>query len=387
MDLSKYIPQYRQEIEKMADFWLKWSVDTTFGGYFCAISAKGEVTDTDKYVRWQGQQAYTFAKLYQQTVTRPEWLEYAKNGADFLLQFASDSKDNWYATTDRMGHLVQPAADAQPEAFAAAAWGTLALVSAEEIYAEAARKTLQKTFKKRDKLLLKWTEDVAGPRHLKNLNEWTALATALLACQEIITEKFLKEKATLLLTELTTHFWEPRAEILLTNVPAGGGYCECEKGRRLQPGAAFEALNVGLDLTKMLKKNKIAKQLARQVEYIAQTTWDEKYGGFFQALDLKNLPLSDSTASYKLAEVQLSALVALQKAAPILKHQEVFKLWQRTHDYLWQHFPDMSVVGEWVGVLSRHGEPLLELKATSSKGAYQTISKIIDLTSASTREV
>ncbi|TAF29745.1 MAG: hypothetical protein EAZ70_01275 [Runella slithyformis] len=387
MDWTKYIPQYGQEIEKMAAFWLKFSIDSSFGGYFCVISAKGEITDTDKYVLWHGQQAYTFAKLYQQITPRPEWLEYAKNGADFLLQFASDSKGNWYATTDRMGHLVQVATDVQPEAFAAAAWGMLARVLTEEIYAETARKTLQKAFKKRDKMLLKWTEDPTGPRHLKNLNEWTALATALLACQETVSEKFLKEKAALLLTELTTHFWEPRADILLTNVPAWGGYWECEKGRSLQPGAAFEALSAGLDLARLLKKNKISKQLARQVQYIAQTTWDEKYGGFFQALDLKSLPLPNTTASHKLAEVQLNALVALQKAESVLNDHELFKLWQRTHDYLWQHFPDRSVVGEWVGVLNRHGEPLLELKATSHKCAYQTVAKIIDLTSANTREV
>jgi hypothetical protein len=34
-------------------------------GYFCVLSAKGEVITTDKWVVWHAQQAWAFAKLYQ----------------------------------------------------------------------------------------------------------------------------------------------------------------------------------------------------------------------------------------------------------------------------------------------------------------------------------
>lgn len=379
MDLGVYLPQYRQEIENMAAFWLKFSPDNAFGGYFCALSGKGEVIDTDKYTHWHAQQAYTFAQLHQHLAPRPEWLAYAQQGADFLLAFGCDPKENWYNITDRTGRLVAEAPDVQSEVWAVGAWAKLANITQENSYAEAAKKTLLKAFKKREKVHKKWTEDTVGPRHFKNLAEWTALATALLAAQEIVGEKYFKEKTVLLLTELTTHFWEPRAEVLLTNVPPSGGYYECETGRKLETGTIFEALGTGLELANVLKKRKMAQKIAQQVRYIAQATWDDRYGGFFQWLDLKSLPIANPAANYKLAWVQLSALVALKKADEILNDHELFKLWQRTHDYTWQHFPDLSATGEWSGVLNRQGEPLLELKATSSKNAYQTLGKIIVL--------
>jgi len=379
MDIGAYLPQYRQEIENMADFWLKFSPDNAFGGYFCVLSDKGEVIDTDKHTRWHAQQAYTFAQLYQHVAPRPEWRAYAEQGADFLLQFGSDSKENWCNITDRTGRLVAEAPDVQAESWAAAAWATLANITSENRYAEAAKKTLLKAFKKRDKTHKKWTDDTLGPRHLKGLAEWTALALALLAAQEIVGEKYFKDKIALLLSELTTHFWEPRADVLLTNVPPSGGYYECAAGRRLETGIAFEALGVGLELANVLKKRKIAQKVARQVEHISQATWDDKYGGFFQWLDIKNLPILNPAADYKLASVQLSALNALKKADEFLGDHALFKRWQRTHDYTWQHFPDLSATGEWTGVLNRHGEPLLELKATPTKNAYQTLGKIMTI--------
>ncbi len=48
------------------------------------------------------------------------------------------------------------------------------------------------------------------------------------------------------------------------------------------------------------------------------------------------------------------------------------------NDYLWQHFSDNSKEGEWVGVLSRHGEPLVTLKATPDKNAYYPIKNLLE---------
>ena len=373
MDTSLYAPQHQEEIKKMVAFWLKFSQDTVFGGYFCALSSKGEIITSDKWIAWHGQQAYTFAQHYQATPDQPEWLAYARHGADFLLQFGADAKDNWRAVVDCSGHLVLPATDAQPEAWAAAAWSKLAVITAEEIYAEAAKKTLLKALKRREKTLQKWTEDITGPRRLKNLAEWSALATALLAAAELLGEKIFKEKATALLEELMTHFLEPRASLLLENVFPQGGYCDCPEGRKLNPGRIFEAINAGLELARLLKKRQIGQKLAKHAQYIAETTWDEKYGGFFQWLDLKTMPMINPAADHKLAWPQLAALKTLHKADVILNQPELFKLWQRTHDYIWQHFPDLSPTGEWVGLLSRHGEPLLDLKASPEKSAYQTL--------------
>jgi N-acylglucosamine 2-epimerase len=114
------------------------------------------------------------------------------------------------------------------------------------------------------------------------------LAKALMAAKELMGEKAFKEKAEALIHELTKHFWEPRANILLENVFPEGGYSDCLRGRQIHAGRVFEAFNAFYDLTKELNKRQLRRQLAQHVAFLAETTWDEAHGGYFYWLDLKS---------------------------------------------------------------------------------------------------
>jgi len=378
MNLLVYAQQYRQDLlQRIVPFWLKFGLDAENGGYFCVLSAKGEVITTDKWVVWHAQQAWAFAKLYQ-FEPRPEYLEFARRGADFLLLNAADAKDNWWNSVDCTGRGVVETTDSCPEAATISAWSLLYELTQEETYAEAAKKTLAKAFRRREKRLQKRAEDVLSGRHLKNLGELSAMTKALIASKELMGEKAFKEKAEALIHELTKHFWEPRANILLENVFPEGGYSDCLRGRQIHAGRVFEAFNAFYDLTKELNKRQLRRQLAQHVAFLAETTWDEAYGGYFYWLDLKSLPTVEPEASYKYAWVQLEACTALLRAYQVLQDRTLLKHWLRVNDYVWQHFPDHSLEGEWLGVLSRHGEPLVNMKATPEKSAYYPIKNLLD---------
>lgn len=378
MNLSVYAKQYREDLlQRLVPFWTEFSLDTVYGGYICVLSAKGEAITFDKWIKWHGQQAWAFGKLYQLT-QHAGYLHYALHGADFLLHFGADTKDNWWEIVDNTGRGVAEVADICAEAAAVAAWSLAHELTNEEAYAESAKKTLVKAFRRREKGLLKRSEAILTGRNLKNIGELSALAKALMASQKLMGEKVFREKGESLLHELTKHFWEPRANIILENVFSEGGYSDCLSGRRIHPGRVFEAFNAFYELTKVLNKRRIRQQLAQHVAYLADTAWDEAYGGYFHWLDVKSLPASEPEAYYKYAWVQLEACTALLRAYQVMQDRAVLKHWQRVNDYLWQHFPDNSKEGEWVGVLSRHGEPLFTLKATPEKNAYSPIKNLLE---------
>lgn len=378
MNLLVYAKQYRQDLlQRVVPFWLEFGLDAGNGGYFCVLSAKGEVITTDKWVEWHALQAWAFAKLYQ-FEPRPDYLDFARQGADFLLLHAADAKENWWKIVDCTGRGVLEAADSCPEVTSVAAWSLLYELTQEEAYADAAKKTLTKAFRRREKRLQKRTEDVLSGRHLKNLGELSAVTKALIAAKNLLGEKAFKEKGEALIHELTKHFWEPRANILLENVFSEGGYSDCMRGRQIHAGRVFEAFNAFYDLTKELNKRQVRRQLAQHVAYLAETTWDEAYGGYFYWLDLKSLPTVEPEACYKYAWVQLEACTAILRAYQVLQDRTLLKHWLRVNDYIGQHFPDHSLEGEWVGVLSRHGEPLVNMKATPEKSAYHPIKNLLE---------
>lgn len=378
MNFPAYAQQYHQNLlERIVPFWLQHSLDTVFGGYWNVISAKGEVITTDKWLQWHGQQAWAFVQLYQFEPNQA-YLDYAKHGADLLLHYGTDTKENWWEVIDGTGKGLQLITDTRTEAAAVMAWAALYQITQEHTYADAAKKTILKAFKRREKLLQKRTDDISTERNLKNLGELTALAHALTAAEEILGEKVFREKTESLLQELMRHFWEPRAEIMLENVFAEGGFSDCLLGRRIHPGRVFEAFNTFEGLMKSPQQRRMRQQLAKHILLLAETTWDEAYGGYFHWRDVKNRTLSEPDAYFKYAWVHLEASTALLKAYQVLQDRSLLRYWQRTHDYLWHEFTDNTPEGEWIGVLSRHAEPLFQLKATPEKSAYYPIKNLLD---------
>ncbi len=377
MILGRLKEQFSHELtERIIPFWLKYSSDSIWGGYFNVISSKGEVVVADKDIVWQAQQCYTFIELFRYDSSVPDFLVYAQSGADFLLKITENQKNDWPKTVDRTGRIVLIANDYEAEACCVLAWAAMSDLTNEPKYVAAAKQTLLKLFKKRDK---KYTIFDTEIRQHKNLGELTAIAKALLEARAIVGEKYFIEKSTLLLGELDSHFWEPRANIILENVALSGGYCESIKGRRVNVGKIFEAAVVFIDLAMILKKKRIVQKLTNQVIYIANNTWDEKYGGYFSVMDIKSGDGIDAEYQNKALSVQLAALVALQKISPTTNNLEIEKLWQRTHDYAWLHYPDRSTEGEWKHLLNQQGEPITKLKASSTHGAYQSARLLVKL--------
>nr|ACC68895.1 renin binding protein (predicted) [Rhinolophus ferrumequinum] len=79
-----------QELDRVMAFWMEHSHDQEHGGFFTCLGRDGRVYDDLKYVWLQGRQVWMYCHLYRkfERFRRPELLESAKAGGEFLLRSA-----------------------------------------------------------------------------------------------------------------------------------------------------------------------------------------------------------------------------------------------------------------------------------------------------------
>ncbi len=116
-----------------------------------------------------------FSMLYNRLEKRPEWLDIARHGADFLRKHGTDDEGNWYFALDRGGRpLVQPYSIFS-DCCAAMAYSQYALASGDERAKDLAQQTfaniLRRNLNRRGEVLLprkggKWKGCFHVPRAL-----------------------------------------------------------------------------------------------------------------------------------------------------------------------------------------------------------------------------
>ena len=155
-------------LENVVPFWLTHSQDERYGGYFTCLDRGGDVYDTDKFVWLQGRQVWLFSMLYNQVEKRPEWLECAVQGAEFLRKHGHDGNYNWYFSLTREGRPLVAPYNIFSYTFATMAFAQAALATGSDQYAEIAKRTFARILEKRDNPKGPWCKTVPGTRDLKD---------------------------------------------------------------------------------------------------------------------------------------------------------------------------------------------------------------------------
>ena len=61
MDFKQLAGLYKDELlDNVIPFWIKYSPDQEYGGYFTCLERDGKVVDTDKFIWLQGRQMWMF---------------------------------------------------------------------------------------------------------------------------------------------------------------------------------------------------------------------------------------------------------------------------------------------------------------------------------------
>lgn len=370
IDFKQLAQQYKSELlDRVMPFWMEHSIDRESGGYFTCLERDGAVFDTDKFVWLQGREVWMLATLYNKVEQKPEWLEAAIQGAEFLKKYGHDGHLNWYFALDREGHpLVEPY-NIFSYTFAVIAFGQLSLATGNKEYAEIAKRTFDIVLSKVDNPKGRWSKAAPGARELKSFALPMILCNVALEIEPLLDKDFLDKTIATCVHEVMDVFFRPELGLIVEHLGTDGQLVDCMDGRLLNPGHAIEAMWFIMDLGKRLGDKSLidrAVQIALQeVEY----GWDKQYGGIFYFMDRLGHPLQQLEWDQKLWWVHIETLITMIKGYELTGNEKCLEWFERVHDYVWSHFMDPEHP-EWFGYLNRRGEVLLTLKGGKWKGCF-----------------
>ncbi|AHW60350.1 N-acylglucosamine 2-epimerase [Draconibacterium orientale] len=370
MDFKILSEQYKNELlNKVVPFWENNSLDKEFGGYFTCLKRDGEVFDTDKFIWLQARQVWMFAKLYNEVEQKPEWLQIALDGAEFLQKYGHDGKLNWYFSLTREGKpLVQPY-NIFSDCFATMAFGQLSKATGNDEFAAISKDTFQNILKRSDNPKGDYNKLVPGTRPLKGFSLPMILCNLALEIEHLLDPELVNSTVEKVLHEVMEVFYQPDSGLILENVNPDGSFSDSFEGRLLNPGHAIEAMWFIMDLSERLKRPELAQKAVDIALRTLKYGWDEKFGGIFYFLDIKGNPPQQLEWDQKLWWVHIETLITLIKGYALTGNEECLAWFEKVHDYSWAHFADAEY-GEWYGYLNRQGEVLLPLKGGKWKGCF-----------------
>lgn len=362
--------QYRAALlDDVIPFWMSHSPDRQAGGYFTCLERDGSVYDTDKFVWLQCRQVWMFSMLYNRFEQRPEWLDMARLGADFLLRHGMDSQGGWYFALDCAGQpLVQPY-NIFSDCFAAMAFSQYSLAAGDERARQVAQDTYRNILRRQDNPKGIYTKAYPGTRPLIALSLPMILSNLALEMEGMLDPAALEATIAACLEQVFGRFLDRERGLLREQVAPDGTAVDSFEGRLINPGHGIEAMWFLLDIAERRGDRALIERAVQVILNTLEAGWDRQHGGIFYFLDAHGHPPQQLEWDQKLWWVHMESLVALLKGYRLSGSAECLAWFERVHEYAWSRFPDPRY-GEWYGYLNRAGEPFLPLKGGKWKGCF-----------------
>ncbi|MFG0261864.1 MAG: AGE family epimerase/isomerase [Novipirellula sp. JB048] len=350
-------------------FWIKHAVDRRHGGFMTSCNQDGTVIDTDKGVWQQGRFTWLLGELYNNVEPRPEWLELAIHGADFLDAHCFDPSDGrmWFHLT-RDGRPIRKRRYAFSESFAAIAYGELAQATGDSRYTERATRAFERfidhnlnpqgvTPKFTDTrptrgigfpmITIATAQELRGSIGLETADEWIDRSI------ETIRRYHLK------------------ADIacVMETVGVDGEILDHFDGRTLNPGHAIEGAWFIMLEGKLRGDQTLIDMGLQMLDWMWQRGWDPEHGGILYFVDLHGLPVSEYWHDMKFWWPQNETILATLLAYQLTGDDKYARWHTLVHDWAYKHFPDAEH-GEWFGYLHRDGSLSSTLKGNLWKGPF-----------------
>ena len=370
MQLDTLIKQYHDELqERVLPFWLEYSQDKEFGGYFTCLDRDGSVFDTDKFMWLQGREVWLFSMLCNKEGIRPEWLECARQGAEFMLKHGHDGDYNWYFALTREGQPLVDPYNIFSYTFAAMAFAQLHKATDEERYAEATRRTFQHIMERWDNPKAQWNKAHAGTRNIRAMAPSMILCNLLLEIEHLIEPEVVEASIDRALSDVMENFYRPELGLVVEHINADGTLIDTFDGRLINPGHTLETMWFVMDLARRRGDEELIKKAVQIGLDTLEFGWDKEHGGIFYFMDRQGCPPQQLEWDQKLWWVHIESTIAMLEGY-LLTGDERCKVWfEKLHDYTWSHFRDAEYP-EWYGYLNRRGEVLLTLKGGKWKGCF-----------------
>ena len=368
--IDNLITVYRDGLlQDTIPFWMNHCVDQEYGGFMFCLDRDGSVIDTDKGMWHQGRFTWTLSHLYNTVENRPDWLQLARHGVDFIRMYGFDTDGRMWFQVTRDGRPIRKRRYTATETFATIAFAEYGRAAQDDQALQEAWDLYQLLIRYHENpglLPPKFTatrplKSIGGPMIMINTSQIVRAATGEGLCAEWIDRS---------IAEIERDFMKPDQTVVMETVGRNGEIYDHFDGRTLNPGHAIEAAWFIMQEAKFRDNDPSLIKLGTTIlDWMWARGWDQEYGGIFYFRDLKGLPVQEYWHDMKFwwphNETTIATLMAYQ-----LTGDEKYAHWhQMVHDWAYAHFSDPEY-GEWVGYLHRDGRVSHYMKGNIWKGPF-----------------
>lgn len=362
---------YRDELLKdTIPFWLPRAIDAEFGGYFSCFDRTGDLLQDDKAVWFQGRMAWMFSTLYLTVEKRPEWLEAAAAGIQFLNDFCFDTDGRMFFSVTRDGKPLRKRRYIFSECFAVIALAAYGAAVGNERFSRQAEELFS--------LILHClnTPELLEPKTNPSTRPMKGLAVPMILlvtaqelrkysdsplCQSVIDAS---------ISEIERDFLKPEFRALLETVGPNGEFIDTLDGRCVNPGHSIEAGWFILEEARFRGGDRHLESLGTTIiDWSLDLGWDDEYGGIFYFRDAKEKPCTEYWHDMKFWWPHNEALIATLLSYQMTRNNRYIEWHEKILNWCRNHFADPEY-GEWFGYLHRDGSLSTSVKGTMFKGFF-----------------
>ncbi len=351
-------------------WWQGCFIDKECGGYLTYRDADGTLLSTDKPIWVLGRIIWMWSRLYNEVEKRPDWLEVARHGVDFMLKHAFDSDGRMFFSVTREGKPLRKRRYLFSETFGVVALAEYARAAGSEEMLERARQLYR--------LLLKYhrTPGLLPPKVLPQTRvlKGHAMPMILLATSQVIrradpNQPLYDETISQSMEEVFRDFVKPEKKCLLETVLADGSILDNPEGRTVNPGHAIETSWFMMEEGRHRGDKATIAKACQILEWSLDIGWDPRHGGILYYVDCDGHQAEPYEHELKLWWPHNEALYACLLAWHLTRDAKWAGWYERLHEWSFTHFPDRKN-GEWFGYLRRDGTVSSTVKGNMWKGPF-----------------
>ncbi len=350
-------------------FWMNHAPDREHGGFLNCLDRVGSVYNTDKAMWIQCRAVWTFSKLYNEVEHRPEWLEAARNGYNFIQKHAFDSDGRMFFVVTREGRPLRRSRYLFTETFGVIACAEYSRASGDQDAAQKAKdlyRLLIDLYKAPGRLTPKVIPETR--RSKVHAMPMILLATSQ-EMRKIDESPIYNEVIDLSLHEVLHHFLSPDEKALFETVGPYGERLNSPEGRCINPGHAIETSWFMMHEARHRNDQSLLNSALDILKWSLELGWDKEFGGIFYFVDIEGKPTEQLEWDMKLWWPHTEALYALLLAHHLTSDPLYEEWYEHVHEWSFSHFPDPQH-GEWFGYLHRDGSVSSQLKGSMWKGPF-----------------
>ena len=364
-------------LNDIVPFWINSDlIDREYGGFISSVDREGKQYNTDKSVWFQGRALWTFSKLCNTYGAKPEWLEAAKAGAQFIREHCVDETDGrMYFVVTRQGEPLRKRRYFFSESFLVVGFAEYYLLSRDLQDLELARKYLGLMFDiyldgANDPFKITPKENAQVRSLHSNANPMVLVSSAQTMLR--IDPEKAEDYNTIIdrvIDDMLTLHYKPEHQCMLENVYLNGDILDNPTGRTINPGHCIENAWFLMNRANQTGDSALLEKALNILRWSLELGWDQEHGGVYYFRDLYGRPCEQLEHDMKLWWVHNECLIAVLMALHLTGDSYYEQWYDRLHDYIFSHFPD-ETYGEWYGYLRRDGTVSHTQKGSLWKGPY-----------------